>query len=85
MATSKPKFTAADRKALALAAFLFYVEREYQVELNHYGNASYLQLTVFFSKTQVLEQCPLLDWPFVSCEKHDLGAFDRVSQWTIPL
>ena len=85
MATSKPKFTAADRKALALAAFLFYVEREYQVELNHYENGSYLQLTVFFSKTQVLEQCPLLDWSFVSCDEHDLGAFDRVSQWTIPL
>ena len=42
MATSEPKFTAADRKAIALAAFLFYVEREYQVELNNYGNASYL-------------------------------------------
>ena len=85
MATSKPKFTAADRKAIALAAFLFYVEREYQVELNHYENSSYFQLTVFFTKTQVLEQCPLLDCPFVSCEEHDLGAFDRVSQWTIPL
>ena len=85
MATSKPKFTAADLKALALAAFLFYVEREYQVELNHYENGSYLQLTVFFSKTQVLEQCPLLDWPFVSCEELDLGAFDRVSKWYIHL
>lgn len=85
MAASKPKFTAADRKALALAAFLFYVEREYLVELNHYENGSSLQLTVFFSKTQVLEQCPLLDWPFVSCDERDLGAFDRVSHWTIPL
>ena len=85
MATSKPKFTAADRKALALAAFLFYVEREYQVELNHYENSSYLQLTIFFSKTQVLEQCPLLDWPFVSCEERDLGAFDRVCQWNISI
>lgn len=85
MAASKPKFTAADRKALALAAFLFYVEREYQVDLNHYENGSYLLLTVFFSKTQVLEQCPLLDWPFISCDEHDLGAFDRASKWTIPL
>lgn len=85
MAESKPKFTAAGRKALALSAFLFYLDREYQVELNHYENCSYLQLTVFFTKTQVLEQCPLLDWPFVSCEEHDIGAFDRVSQWTIPL
>lgn len=79
------KLLPSDRKALTIAAFLFYVEREYQVELNHYENGSYLQLTVFFSKTQELEQCPLLDWPFVSCDEHDLGAYDRVSQWTIPL
>ena len=85
MATSKPKFTAADRKQLALAAFLFYLDRGYHVELNHYTPCSYIRLTVYFSKTQVLEQYPLLDWPFVSCEEHDLGAFDRVSQWTIPL
>lgn len=85
MATSKPKFTAADRKQLALAAFLFYVEREYQVELEHYSTCEFLRLTVYYHKTQVFEQCPLLDWPFVSCDEHDLGAFDRVSQWTIPL
>ena len=85
MANSEPKFTAADRKALALAAFLFYLDREYQVELNHYATCSYVQLTVYFSKTQELEQCPLLDWPFVSCDEHDLGALDRVSQWTIHL
>lgn len=83
--SNKTTFTPADRKALALAAFLFYIDREYQVDLNYYENCSYLQLTVFFSKTKVLEQCPLLDWPFVSCDEHDLGAFDRVSQWTIPL
>ena len=85
MATSKPKFTAADRKALALAAFLFYVERDYLVELNHFENGSSLQLTVFFSRKKVLEQCPLLDWPFISCDDRDLDEFDRVSKWTIPL
>lgn len=85
MATSKPKFTAADRKQLALAAFLFYVERDYLVDLNHFENGSSLQLTVFFSKTQVLEQCPLLDWPFVSCDEHDLDEIERASKWTIPL
>ena len=84
MATSKPKFTAADSKALALAAFVFYVERDYLVELNHFENGSSLQLTVFFSKTQVLERCPLLDWPFISCEERDLDEYDRVSKWTIP-
>lgn len=85
MATSKPKFTAADRKAIALAAFLFYVEREYQVVLDHFENGSSLQLTVFCSKKKVLEQCPLLDWPFISCEERDLNEYDRVSKCTIPL
>lgn len=85
MANSKPKFTAADRKALALAAFLFYVERDYLVELNHFENGSSLQLTVFCSKKKVLEQCPLLDWPFVSCDERDLDEYDHVSRWTIPL
>ena len=85
MTNSKPKFTAADRKQLALAAFLFYVERDYLVELNHFENGSSLQLTVFCSKKKVLEQCPLLDWPFVSCEEHDLGAFDSECTWQIPL
>ena len=85
MATSKPKFTAADRKQLALAAFLFYVERDYLVVLNHFETVSSLQLTVFCSKKKVLEQCPLLDWPFVSCDERDLDEFDRVSKWTIPL
>ena len=55
------------------------------MELNHFENGSSLQLTVFFSKTQVLEQYPLLDWPFVSCDERDLDEYDRVSKWTIPL
>ena len=67
-----------------MAAFLFYLERDYQVELNHYPNSTNLELTVFFSKTQVLEQCPLLDWPFIQCDEHDLCVYDRVCQWTIP-
>ena len=85
MSTDCPKFTRADRKALALAAFLYYIDREYHVELNHYTPCSYIRLTVYFSKTQELEQCPLLDWPFVSCEEQDLGAYDRECTWHIPL
>lgn len=85
MATSKTKFTAADRKAIALSAFLFYLDRDYQVELNHYAHCSYVQLTVYFSKRQVLELCPLLHWPFISCDEHELGEFDQVCTWQIPL
>lgn len=85
MATSEPKFTAADRKQLALAAFLFYVEREYQVELTHYSTCDFISLIVYNNKTQVLEQCPLLDWPFISREDHYLGTFEWVCIWQIHL
>ena len=85
MKQTNPKFTAADRKALALAAFLFYLDREYQVELNHYSNSTRLQLTVFYENTRTLENCPLLNWPFIQCTIEALGPSDKYAQWTIPL
>ena len=85
MEHSKPKFTSADRKALALAAFLYYLDRDYQVELNHYSNSTCLQLTVFYEKTRTLDNCPLLNWPFISCMIESLGVSDMYAQWTIPV
>lgn len=81
---SKPKFTPADRKALALAAFLFFGDREYQVELDCSPSYSCLVLTVFFSKTHILEKCPLLNWPFIQCNEHDISEDTRICQWKIP-
>lgn len=80
---SKTKFTPADRKALALAAFLFYGDREYQVELDYSSSCSRLVLTVFFSKTQIFEKCPLLNWPFIECDEYDISEDTRISQWKI--
>ena len=85
MEHSKPKFTAADRKALALAAFLFYSDREYQVELMKSSLGFYLELRVTREDTQSLERCPLLDWPFISSEDARVGYSDIVTTWTIPL
>ena len=85
MKHSKPKFTAADRKALALAAFLFYSDREYQVELLKSSHGFYIELRVTREDTQSLERCPLLDWPFISCDEARVGYSDIVTTWTIPL
>ena len=79
------KFTTADRKALALAAFLFFLDREYQVELISRSNDGYLELRVTREDTQSLERCPLLDWPFIVCESARVGYSDIVTTWTIPL
>lgn len=83
--SAKVKFTPADRKALAMAAFLFYLDREYQVELNHYSSCQSVQLTVFYENTRTLEKCPLLDWPFIVCMIEPLGVSDSYAKWTIPL
>ena len=85
MEHSKPKFTAADRKALALAAFLFYSDREYQVELMKPSLGFYLELRVTREDTQSLERCPLLDWPFITSEDARVGYSDIVTTWAIPL
>ena len=82
---SKQKFTPADRKALALAAFLFYSEREYQVELLKPSLGFYWELRVTREDTQSLERCPLLDWSFISSDEARVGYSDIVTTWSIPL
>ena len=85
MKQKTPKFTPADRKALALAAFLFYSEREYQVEILKPSLGYYLELRVTREDTQSLERCPLLDWPFIASDEARVGYSDIVTTWTIPL
>ena len=82
---SKLKFTPADRKAIAMAAFLFYLDREYQVELISRSTDGFLELRVTREDTQSLEKCPLLDWPFVVCEQVRVGYCDIVTTWSIPI
>lgn len=85
MATNCPKFTHADRKALALAAFLYYIDREFHVELTHPSLGMYFELRVIREDTRTLERCPLLDWPFITSEEARVGYSDIVTTWTIPL
>ena len=82
---SKEKFLPADRKAIALAAFLFYMERGYHVELfqNEYGCELYLRVTREDSRE--LEPCRLLDHPFIKSEQARVGYCDIVTTWLIPI
>ena len=79
------KFTPADRKALALATFLFFLDREYQVELISRSTDGCLELRVTREDTLSLERCPLLDWPFITSDEARVGYSDIVTTWTIPL
>lgn len=85
MKRKEPQFTESDRKALALAAFLFYMEREYQVELLKPSLGFYLELRVTREDSMRLEPCPLLSWPFITCDEARVGYSDIVTTWTIPL
>lgn len=82
---SKQKFTPADCKALALAAFLFYAERECQVELFRNQSDVNWYLRVTREDTIELERCPLLDWPFIISNEVRVGYADIVTTWTIPV
>ena len=55
---SKQKFTPADRKALAMAAFLFYFDKGYKVTLHHCVEIHELFLTVYYDNLGGLEPCP---------------------------
>lgn len=85
MAKDCPKFTHADRKDLAVAAFLYYIDREYHVELIHPSLGMYFELRVVREDTRTLEQCPLLDWPFITSKEYRVDCSDIVTTWTIPL
>ena len=80
-----PKFTHVDRKTLAFTAFLFYIDREYYVELIHPSLGMYFELRVLRENTRSLERCPLLDWPFITSKEVRVGYSDIITTWTIPL
>lgn len=80
-----PKFTNADRKALALAAYLFYAEREFSVELFHDTPEQCWHLRVTREDSMRLEPCTLLNQDFIRCETVRVGYSDIVTTWTIPL
>ena len=83
--SAKPKFLPSDRKAQALAAFLFFAEREFYVSLCQPSLAFYWELKIFRENTIELPRCPLLDDPTITCEEAPVPYSDIVTTWTIPM
>lgn len=83
--SAKGKFTPADRKAQALAAYLYYADREFNVSLRQPSLAMSWELQVVREDTRNLEPCPLLHDPSITCDETRVGYSDIVTTWTIPL
>lgn len=79
------KFTPADRKAIALAAYLFYAERDYDTQLLAQEHELHWELRVTYEDARQLEDCPLLHQPFISNEIVRVGYSDMVSIWYLPI
>lgn len=79
------KFTIADRKAIALSAYLFYSDREFDTQLIAQEHESHWELRVTYEDARTLDDCPLLHQPFVSNEIVRVGYSDMVSIWYIPI
>ena len=79
------KFTPADRKAIALAAYLFFAERDYDAQLLAQEHELHWELRVTYEDARQLEDCPLLHQQFISNEIVRVGYSDMVSIWYIPI
>lgn len=74
----------ADRKAIALAAWLFYAERGFDAQLIHQQCREEIELRVVFDDSQELPACPFLSHPSFSCSVTHLAYSDRVFICNIP-
>ena len=83
--SAKPKNLPSDHKAQALAAFLFFADREFNVSLCQPNLAMYWELQVVREDTIELPRCPLLDDPTITCEEARVPYSDIVTTWTIPM
>lgn len=74
----------ADKKALAMAAWLFYAERGFDAQLLHNQDAEEIEIRVTYEDTQELPTCPLLQHPSFKSDVIRVGYSDKVYQCTIP-
>lgn len=79
------KLTPADRKAIALAAYLFYAERNYSVELHNDIVESKWELFIMYEDTKTLEQCPLVHHDFISSHTIRRAYSELVTIYMFPL
>ena len=74
----------ADKKALAMAAWLFYAERGFHVDLSHAQDDESILLLITYEDTQELPTCPLLQHPSFKSDVFRIGYSDKVYRCTIP-
>ena len=74
----------ADKKALAMAAWLFYAERGFDAQLLHHQDAEEIEIRVTYEDTQELPTCPLLQHPSFTSDVVRIGYSDKVYRCTIP-
>ena len=74
----------ADKKALAMAAWLFYAERGFDVQLLHHQDAEEIEIIVTYEDSQELPMCQQLMHPSFHTEVVRIGYSDKVYHCTIP-
>ena len=74
----------ADKKALAMAAWLFYTERGFATDLIHIQNSEDIIFRVTYEDTQELPTCPLLQHPSFKSDVVRIGYSDKVYNCIIP-
>lgn len=74
----------ADKKALAMAAWLFYAERGFDAQLLHYQNADEIEIIVTYEDSQELPVCQQLMNPSFRTEVERIGYSDKVYRCIIP-
>lgn len=74
----------ADRKAIAVAAWLFYAERGFDVRLIHNQCSEDVDLRIIFDDSQDLPACPFLSHPSFTCSVTHVAYSDKVYCCIIP-
>ena len=74
----------ADKKALAIAAWLFYADRGFGAQLLHHHDAEEIEIVVIYEDTQELPTCPLLQHPSFKSDDVRIGYSDKMYRCTIP-
>lgn len=78
------KLLPADKKALAMGAWLFYAERGFDAQLIHNQDDENIIFRVTYEDTQELPTCPLLQHPSFKTEVVRVGYSDKVYSCIIP-
>lgn len=78
------KLLPADRKAIAIAAWLFYAERGFDAQLIHGQCIEEVELRVVFDDSQELPTCPFLSHPSFKCTVTHVAYSDKVFTCYIP-